>query len=402
MNKPVLSLDVSKNSSYAATYLALGEPLDKPFSIPHSPQGLTVLLERLKTLERLTGKKPDVILESTGNYSKPISLNLREAGYSVIILNPLQTHTQKHRSIRKVKTDPVDAKRIAELYYLQKFTYHQLPKPQIAELRNLCRQYEGFNILHTETQLRYQSILELLFPCYVNVFTHLNGDNALRVIAAFPTPEDVLSASRVEVIKHINPANQKKFWVDEKYQKLVAAARSCLPYKVAQQSNVRVLKEYVRLLMTQKKILTDVRAQIAAAANDIPAYSLLLSIPGVGPITAATILSEIEDVSRFPTVKQLVAYAGLDASVCESGKFKASNNKISKRGSGYLRKALFQAASAGVRRRKTGPSNPIMYEYYSRKVAEGKSKMVALIATSNKLLRIIYGMWHNNETFKLS
>lgn len=121
MSKPVLSLDVSKESSYAATYLSMHEPFKKPVSVPHNPQGLTVLLDRLRDMEYVTGERPQVILESTGNYSKPITYCLQQAGYSVIVLNPIQTHQQKRRSIRKVKTDPVDAKRIAELFYLQKF-----------------------------------------------------------------------------------------------------------------------------------------------------------------------------------------------------------------------------------------------------------------------------------------
>lgn len=121
----------------------------------------------------------------------------------------------------------------------------------------------------------------------------------------------------------------------------------------------------------------------------------------MGNITAATIVAEIEDVFKFSTAHQLVAYAGLDASVFESGKYKAARNKISKRGSNYLRSALFQAAKAGVRNLKKGPVNPLLHSYYSRKVTEGKPKTVALIATSNKLLRIIYGMWRKNEVFKL-
>ena len=125
MNKPVLSLDVSKGSSYAATYLSMHEPFKKPILVPHSPEGLAVLLDRLRNMEYLTGERPQIILEATGNYSKPITHSFQEAGYSVIVLNPIQTHQQKRRSIRKVKTDPVDAKRIAEIFYLQKFDVSQ-------------------------------------------------------------------------------------------------------------------------------------------------------------------------------------------------------------------------------------------------------------------------------------
>ncbi len=121
----------------------------------------------------------------------------------------------------------------------------------------------------------------------------------------------------------------------------MAAARASLPYKVSQQSNVRVLREYIGILLTQKTQLADIRAQIVAAAKDISLYSLLKTIPGIGDITAATILAEIEDIDRFSTDHQLTAYLAL-------------------------------------------------------------MLLIALVATANKLLRIIYGMWRKNEPFKLT
>jgi len=401
MYKPVLSLDVSKGSSYAATYLSMHEPFKKPVSVPHSPEGLEVLLDRLKNMEYLTGERPQVILESTGNYSKPITHSLQEAGYSVIVLNPIQTYQQKRRSIRKVKTDPVDAKRIAEVFYLQNLVAQQPLNPEVAELRTLCRHYDAFNVLYTETQLKFQSVLDLIFPFYSKIFSNLCGDSSLFLLAAFPTPDDVLSATKEEILPFLSSKCQRKGWEDHIYLKLLAAARACLPYKVSQHSNVRVLREYISILLTQKGHLASLRDQIVATAKEIPVYALLNTIPGVGGITAAVILAEIEDTCKFPTDHQLTAYAGLDASVFQSGKFRAAKNKISKRGSGHLRRALVQATKAGIRKTKKGPINPLLNSFYSKKVAEGKPKMVAIVATANKLLRIIYGMWRKNEPFKL-
>lgn len=402
MSKPVLSLDVSKGSSYAATYLSMHEPFKKPVFIPHNPQGLTVLLDRLRDMEYVTGERPHVILESTGNYSKPITYYLQEAGYSVIVLNPIQTHQQKRRSIRKVKTDPVDARRIAEIFYQQKFQARQPIDPVIADLRTLCRHYDGINSLYTETQLRFQSVLDLLFPNYRNVFSNLCSDSSLALLTQFQTPDDVLTAAKEDIQSLLKAKCQRKGWADSVYLKLLAAAKASVPYKVSQKANVRVLKEYIAILMTHKGLLASLRDQIVTAAKEIPVFAILNSIPGVGGITAATILAEIEDAGLFPGYHQLIAYAGLDTAVFESGKFKATKNKISKRGSTYLRKALVQAAMAGVRVTKKGPVNTLLHNYYSKKVAEGKPKMVALVATSNKLLRIIYGMWRKNETFKPS
>lgn len=373
--------------------------MEKPFSVKHDLDGSLIILDKLLKLEKLSGIKPDVILEATGNYSKPITTFLQDAGYSVIALNPLQTHELKRRTLRKIKTDAVDAQRIADLYYLQNLKPLQTLDPNIAELRTLCRHYNSLMNLYTETLLKLQSIIDLIFPTYPQVFSKLDRDSSLRLISTYPTPKAILSASKEEIMKCLSTTNQRKGWADNIYEKLKAAARNCIPYKVAQQSNVRVLRVYVSLLMTQKSLLTDVRAQIVATAKDVSIFDLLVSIPGVGDLTAAFILSEIEDINRFSTPKQLIAFAGLDPSVFESGKFKASRNRISKRGSNYLRKALFQAAAMGIRKFNGTPVNPTLHEFYQSKVNEGKPKMVALTATSSKLLRIIYGIWRNNQHF---
>lgn len=181
----------------------------------------------------------------------------------------------------------------------------------------------------------------------------------------------------------------------------MAAAEASLPYKVSQHSNVRVLREYISILMTQKGQLAVLQDQIVTAAKEIPVFELLMTIPGVGKITAATIAAEIENVNKFSSHHELTAYAGLDASVFQSGKFRAAKNKISKRGSGHLRRALVQATTAGVRKTKKGTVNPKLYDFYARKIDEGKPKMVALVATAKKLLRIVFGMWRKNEVFKL-
>lgn len=401
MFKPVLSLDVSKNSSFAATFLSPNKPFARPFSVKHSPEGLAILLKSLSALQDASGLKPQAILEATGNYSKAISACLQDAGYQVILLNPIESHAHKRSSIRKVKTDSVDAVRIAELFYMKKFTPQHAINPIIADLRSLCRHYDGVNELFVASLLKLHKILDLVFPYFHTVFSDISSNAALNLLSAFPTPELVLAANKDDILAFLrSSAFQKKSWPDEKYEKLVAAAKACLPFKEAQQSNVRVLREYITILLTHKKVLTDIRTHLITTAKLVPAFHLLISIPGVGELTAAAIVSEIADINRFPEYHQLIAFAGIDASVFQSGSFRASRNKISKRGSAYLRRALFLAASIGVRVNKKGPINPVLFEFYQLKLAEGKPRKVALIAACNKLLRIIHGIWRKNELFR--
>lgn len=401
-NVPVLSIDISKSKSYAALFRSYGDPYLKPFPFNHCPSDLSYLSSQLKNIERDTGKKPSVVMEATGNYSKPIASFFRENGYLVYIINPLQTHAQKKKSVRKVKTDPIDANRIAQVFYLDKFCADHSFEPHIQELKSLCRQYDGFNDLYVETQNRLRSVLDLYFPLYETVFAHLRGKTALRVLALFPSPADVLSASHDELFEALKPSKKSVSWCESKIDLLILAAKESLPLNQAQASNVRILRNYIELLLSQQKILADLRAQMVYWANFSPYYSLLCSIPGVGEMTATTILAEIGDIERFPGPKQLVAFAGLDPSVFQSGNFKASKNRISKRGSSYFRKALYQATVAGISNLPGGPRNKILYDFYSKKLAEGKPTKTAIIASCNKLIRMIYGILTSRNPYSLS
>jgi transposase len=166
---------------------------------------------------------------------------------------------------------------------------------------------------------------------------------------------------------------------------LIAAARESLSYDGAQQSNIRILQSHVKSLLTHKEILTDIQAQINEWTKLSSDFQLLLSIPGVGEVTSATILGEIGNISN---------------SVYQSGSFKAKNTKISKRGTPYLRKVLFQVASASVRKRPNGPCNSALYEYYTNKANTGKPPKVALVATCSKLPRIIFGILSSKTEFR--
>ena len=404
MNQPILSIDVSKSTSFAASFITQGQPFKKPISFDNSITGMNSALKLVKNLEQKSKQKPKIILEATGNFSKPIKAFFQNQNYKVIELNPIQTHNQKRTTIRKVKTDPIDANRIAHVYYSNKINSKpQIPKipEHTLELRNLCRQYDKFTKSYRSMKLSFGSIIDLLFPKFDSVFTNICCKTALNIISHFPTPESILSADKNRLKSLMEISNHNDIWIENKIDKLMAAARESLSFKVAQQSNIQVLKHYTKMLLTYQEVLADLRAQIKKTAELSSAFPLLLSIPGVGELTAATIIGEIGCVSRFPTVKQLVAYSGLDPSVYQSGRFKASNNKISKRGSPYLRKALYQATQAATRKYKGEPNNQTLYDYYTKKVSAGKHTKVARIATCSKLLRIIYGMWKNKEFFRV-
>lgn len=402
MIDPVLSIDVSKENSTAALFLSQGNLKDKTFTFKHTHNELSEVLEILNSTEIETGSKAKVVLEATGNYSTPIVSFFETNGFKVISLNPIETHLQKNKAVRKVKTDAVDVVRIANVYYLKGDQLQFRLDDQARNLRTMCRQYDGICEVFSETQLKFRDFVEMVFPMYDGIFSDFCSKTSLNVLYHFPSPNAVLEASRDEIIKALKLANMPKKWYQDKVDMLYNAARESLSVNLSQGPFEESIKDYISILNNLRDNLTRMRNRMVKLARLSPQFELLLSIPGVGEVTAATILSEVGDVLNFPTVKQLVAFSGLDPSVFQSGRFKATKNKISKRGSSHLRKALYQATVAGIRKRKGKPANPVIYEFYSKKLSEGKAPNVAIIAASNKLLRIIYGMLKSRTTFTTS
>lgn len=184
-------------------------------------------------------------------------------------------------------------------------------------------------------------------------------------------------------------------WASDKACRILAAAANNPFQKLTYSSHLISLTLFIDLLLQYQEHLSHLRSQIDALAEEVEAYQIIQSIPGIGGKIAATILSEIGEIHRFNHAKKLVAFAGIDPSVYSSGKFTATTNRITKRGSKKLRHALYLAVLCGLK--KTG--NKKLREFYDKKREAGKPYRVALIACVNKLLHWIYALLVKQERF---
>lgn len=394
---PILAIDVSKSKSVAAIFIKHHQCSVQPFPFNHSNTELDNLAQLLTTLENHYDVRPKVVMEATGNYSKPLTTFFQQRGFETFVLNPLITSQIKSKSMRKVKTDPVDVKRIAHAFYTQHFESFTPEDDLYTNLRSLSRQYDGFNNVHQETLLRFHSHIDLIYPNFNKMFSTLRSKCALNFLTAFPDPKLVLVASITDLADSLKTTNRSYEWQLHKATIIKQAVEESLDTHKAPQS---IVTYYVNLISHMQETLTEIRTQMNDMAKLSPYYTLLRSIPGIGEVTAATILSEIGSIDRFHSKKQLVAYAGLDPTVFQSGKFVATNNKISKRGSPYLRKALYQAACAAISQRANGYANPDMRAFYEKLLSAGKPSKVALTACSAKQLRIVFGVLKSGNKFR--
>ncbi|OBZ15754.1 IS110 family transposase [Bacillus sp. FJAT-26390] len=394
---PVIGLDISKGKSDGQVFFDKGQPFGQSFCFQHNQEGLSQLLDVISNVRIKTEKTPTVILESTGHYHQAVIQFLEEHGILFLVVNPLISHQAKKSSLRKVKTDAVDAYRLCELYYKEEFEDHKQRGVQLLNLRHLTRQFDTLTQMYVQVKLQFQAILDQVFPDYRGIFGDLYSRVSLQLLKQFTTPTDFQAAGESNIaytIASLCPSRSVR-WADEKASLIVVAAANNPFQKVSYTSHLISLTLYIDLLLQYQEHLSHLRSQIDALAEEVEAYQIIQSIPGIGGKIAATILSEIGEIHRFNHAKKLVAFAGIDPIVYASGKFTATSNRITKRGSKKLRHALYLAVLCGLR--KTGSKR--LREFYDKKRESGKPYRVALIACVNKLLHWIYALLVKQEDF---
>lgn len=394
---PVIGLDVSKGESHVQAFVDKGKPYGKSFCMQHTRQELNSFLQFLRELESETGRRPAIIMESTGHYQTPIIQFLEEHDYLYIIVNPLISYQAKKSSLRKVKTDAIDAYHLCELYYKEDLLPYQKRDVQLLNLRNLTRQHEALTGLCMQAKLQFHSILDQVFPEYRGVFGDLFSKVSLHMLLQFPTSQSALATGEDELTGRIEALciSRSNSWAKEKAKKIMDAASRNPFQKTVYESHLVSLEMYIRMILQYQEHLSTLENKIDALAGKIEEYKIIQSIPGIGEKIAATIISEIGEIDRFNHPKKLVAFAGVDPSVHSSGKFTATINRITKRGSSSLRHALYMAVLCGIRSSR----NKKLKEFYDRKRDEGKPFKVTIIACVNKLIHWIYTLLKRKETF---
>ncbi len=348
---PVVGLDVAKGESQVQAFLDKKQPYKKGFKVAHTLEGLASLLDFIREVENVSGGRPPIVLESTGHYHTPVVQYFEDRGYLLIIVNPLISYRAKSSSLRKVKTDVIDARHLCELYYKEDLEPYKQRGIQLLNLRNLTRQHENITGLFVQTKLQFQAILDQVFPEYRGVFGDLHSYVSLLTLQTFPTSQKILDTGEEKVAKKIKELckSRSQKWADSQAEKLMAAAVQNPFQKNLYHSLTLSLDMYINMLLEYKKHLSKLEDEIDALAKGIEECKIIQSIPGIGEKIAATIISEIGEIDRFNHPKKLVAFAGIDPSVFESGTFKGTLNRITKRGSSRLRHALYMAVKCAIR-----------------------------------------------------
>jgi len=408
---PVAGIDVGKRFSEMAVLSPTNEVVARIKIFHDTSSSIDKAIELLHKVEKDFAVRPVVVMESTGHYHKILFRALVKAGFGSSVVNPIQTDSIKNLGIRKVKNDKVDARRIALLYRFQELKTTNIPDDELDCLRSLCRQYFNLSDELTAYKNRLIGVVDQLMLNFADVFKDVCSLTAFAILEKYPTPAQILKADRKSLIELIQKTSRKNVkWATKKYELLLSKAKDFEPLSISTSANLAMLKVYISMVKSLgealKNVLTAIYELLAAdESKDLPMLSmtigLLCSIPGIGLITAATILAEIGDFSAFSKPDKLTAYFGIDPSVKQSGQFEGTQNKMSKRGSRLLRRVLFTTALANVRKKRNGKEhNPVLYDFY-RKKCISKVKKVALGAVMHKLVFVIFAVLRDKKPFEL-
>jgi transposase len=383
-----VGIDVGKRTHEACFLGADGRERGRPLRFANTAGGVGRLLERWRALEA-----PATIgLEASGHSWLGLQRRLDAQGLAVQVINPLQTDGLRPLGVRKTKTDRRDAFVVADLVRIGRARPSYVPDDTILQLRELTRFRWGLVDQIGDAKRRVLAVLDRVFPEFADHFSDPFGTSARELLARAASAADCAALDLDELTGLLERASRQRFGRDKAaaLQRSAAESLGLAALGAAARLELQALLGQIALLEGQVADVDAAGARLLAAAD-----RHLTTIPGVGAVLAATILAEIGDIDRFPRFQALVAYAGLDPGVFESGRFRGRRQHLSKRGSPYLRRALYLATHSAQLR------NPDLGAYVQRKRAEGKSYKAALVATSRKLLARIYTVLKERRPFEV-
>ena len=387
-----VGIDVAKDKHDCFIINSEGEVLADVFTIPNSLDGFQHLLQRIRDCSSHQGKIK-VGLEATGHYSYNILGFLLDNGLATYVLNPLHTNLyRKSLSLRKMKTDRVDARTIAAMLLsdvsLKLYTdtaYHN------EELKSLTRY--RFDKVKERGRLK-QSIARLvciLFPELEKLVPTLHMVSVYALLDEFPGAKQIANANLTHLKSALYSASKGRYGRDKAVEIRESARTSIgsvMPAKSLE------LRHTIRLIRELDEEIDEIEAEIQQIMDEL--HSPITTIPGIGCRMAAMILAEVGDFSRFDSPDKLLAYAGLSPSTYQSGQLKNCYAHMEKRGSRYLRYAIFNAA------KYVCLWDPTFSAYLAKKRAEGKHYNVAISHAAKKLVRLIFALEKSGESYRLS
>ena len=368
-----VGIDISKYKHDFCIISNTGEVIVENSSFENNKKGFQSLLEQLKPYNK---SDVHIAFEATGHYSMNLELFLIDKEFSFMKINPLIIKQfLKTRSLRRTKTDKTDALNIAEYLMSVPYKPNSLLLYHIYSLKSLCRTREQLIKERSKFAVLLTNELDKSFPELKPFFNNIISSTLLFILDKYKNPSHIALMKDYDSIRCIS---RGKFTY-AKFAKLKELAKNTVGYH--DDNTDLLISTYVSLYNYFNDKIVPIDKQISTIIKEL--NPSILSIPGIGEISAASIISEYGDISCFSSPAKMLAFAGLEPSINQSGTLE-SNGKMVKHGSGHLRYVLMNTSLTLLK------FNPIFYDFYLKKRSEGKPHRVALSHVCKKLVRLIY------------
>ena len=385
-----VGIDIAKLNHFASAISSDGEILIEPFKFSNDSDGFHLLISKLDSFD-----KSSIIigLESTAYYGDNLVRYLVAENYKVCVINPIKTSVMRKNNVRKTKTDKVDTYIICKTLMMQDslrfVSYYDL---DLMTLKSLGRFRQKTIKQRSRLKIQLTAYVDEVFPELQYFFkSGLHQKSVYALLKEAPTPEAVASMHMTHLAHLLKVTSHGHFDKETAQQLRVLAQKSV-------GASDSALSIQITHTIAQIELLNDQLDKVETEMTEIMKYndSVIMTIPGISYINGGMILGEIGDIHRFSSPNKLLAYAGLDPSVYQSGNFQAKKTRMSKRGSKVLRYALVNAAHNAVK------NNATFKAYYDAKMAEGRTHYNALGHCAGKLVRVIFKMLTDDVEFNLN
>lgn len=377
-----VGIDISKYKHDFCIISNTGEVIVENSSFENNKKGFQLFLDQLKPYNK---QSVQIAFEATGHYSLNLELFLNNQDYSFMKVNPLVVHQfLKARSLRKTKTDKADSFTMAS--YLMSIQY----KPNscllynIYTLKSLCRSREQLIKERSKFEVLLTNELDKSFPELKPFFNNMISTTLLFILDKYKNTNHIALMKDYDSIRCISHGK----FTYAKFAKLKELAKNSVGHH--DENTDLLISTYVSIINNFNEKIDPINKQISTIIKDL--NPRMLTIPGLGEISAAIILSEYGDISNFSNPNKMLAFAGLEPSIIQSGTLE-HNGKMVKHGSGHLRYTIINTAMSVLR------YSPTFYDFYLKKRSEGKCHRVALSHVCKKLIRVIYTLEKNNIDF---
>ena len=386
-----LGIDIGKNHHEAGFIKENGNHVGKSLRFANTEEGFQSLISFIEN--RLPEEESFSIgMEATGHYWLALYSFLLDQGFTLHVINPIQSDSLRNFHIRQQKTDSVDCFLVAEVIRFGNFAETKLADEDILVLRNLARFRESLKDSCADYKRQVITVLDQVFPEYDQLFSNIFGESSKAFLKTYGTPEQVIDVNTKSLATLLRKASRGHHSTAKVREIKSLAARSVgvTLCSDAFAFHIKILIEEIEF--TEKQI-KEIKKKIEKQLKKL--NSVILTIPGIGPATGAIILGEIGDINRFSNPKKLVAFAGIDPTAYQSGNFTGANNRLSKKGSPYLRRAVWMSAVVASR------SDPVFKAFYEKKRREGKAHGTAIGAVARKLLYTIHAVLKTNKPYEI-